>query len=221
MYPDTGHNPLFQQALQDPAVRRLRLNRHASLFHAGNRATELYIVDSGLIAVRRTTNAGRNVTVRIAGTGGLLGVNSVAGEPIHHHDAVTLQPSTVVCMPAEIVLGLCERHAQAWQLLIQHTLASNEQLCAHIEQLCGNDVRTRLLYYLEELARLTKASAEGSLIHISQSELAEIIGATRETTSTVLNQLAREGRVRLGHRFIDVCNQARIGQAQLAAAAGR
>jgi CRP/FNR family transcriptional regulator len=41
-------------------------------------------------------------------------------------------------------------------------------------------------------------------IPLSQSELASLIGATRETTSTTLNSLARRGLVRLGRRLLVV-----------------
>jgi len=39
-------------------------------------------------------------------------------------------------------------------------------------------------------------------IPLSQGELASLIGATRETTSTTLNTLARRGVIRLGRRLI-------------------
>jgi CRP/FNR family transcriptional regulator len=58
-------------------------------------------------------------------------------------------------------------------------------------------------YYLTELAKLTPAT-DGSdiVIHISQNELASLVGATRETTSTTLNSLARQGLISLGHRLV-------------------
>ena len=40
------------------------------------------------------------------------------------------------------------------------------------------------------------------MIHISQNELASLVGATRETTSTTLNALARQGLIALGHRLV-------------------
>ena len=41
-------------------------------------------------------------------------------------------------------------------------------------------------------------------IPLSQGELASLIGATRETTSTTLNALARRGVIRLGRRQLIV-----------------
>ena len=65
-------------------------------------------------------------------------------------------------------------------------------------------MRSRLIFYLDELARIGQPADAGgtSLIHISQNELASLVGATRETTSTTLNTLAREGLISLGHRLV-------------------
>jgi CRP-like cAMP-binding protein len=56
------------------------------------------------------------------------------------------------------------------------------------------------------LARVFGAKSNGSecSIPLSQGELASIIGATRETTSTTLNTLARQGVIRLGRRQLIV-----------------
>jgi CRP/FNR family transcriptional regulator len=91
-----------------------------------------------------------------------------------------------------------------WRLVVQHTLNRLGSLERKIEHLCHSDVRSRLIFYLDELARLGQA-ADGngtSLVHISQNELASLVGATRETTSTTLNTLAREGLISLGHRLV-------------------
>ena len=75
-----------------------------------------------------------------------------------------------------------------------------------IELLCLHDVEYRILYYMAELARTFGAKANGSeySIPLSQGELASLIGATRETTSTTLNTLARRGVIKLGRRQLIV-----------------
>jgi CRP-like cAMP-binding protein len=80
------------------------------------------------------------------------------------------------------------------------------QLEKKIELLCLHDVEYRILYYMAELARTFGAKANGSeySIPLSQGELASLIGATRETTSTTLNLLARRGLIKLGRRQLIV-----------------
>ena len=52
-------------------------------------------------------------------------------------------------------------------------------------------------------------------IPLSQSELASLIGATRETTSTTLNALARRGLVRLGRRLLVISSMDHVRNAVL------
>jgi len=72
--------------------------------------------------------------------------------------------------------------------------------------LCLQDVEYRILYYLAELAGTvgSRLNNQESSIPLSQGELASLIGATRETTSTTLNALARRSLIRLGRRQLIV-----------------
>jgi CRP-like cAMP-binding protein len=66
-------------------------------------------------------------------------------------------------------------------------------------------VRERIVDQLEELATAMRAARDQEVtVPLSQSELAGLVGATRETTSSTLNILQREGFVALGHRIVTV-----------------
>jgi CRP-like cAMP-binding protein len=86
------------------------------------------------------------------------------------------------------------------------TAARKRQLEKKIELLCLRDVEYRILYYMADLAKTfgAKSSSSEYSIPLSQGELASLIGATRETTSTTLNALARRGVIRLGRRQLIV-----------------
>ncbi len=79
-------------------------------------------------------------------------------------------------------------------------------LARKVELLCLHDVEYRVLQFLADLAGLVKplADGSGSQIPITQLELADLVGATRETTSTTLNQLERRGLIKLSRRMMTV-----------------
>jgi CRP-like cAMP-binding protein len=62
------------------------------------------------------------------------------------------------------------------------------------------------LHYLAELSALLKPGSEGEgyQLPVTQLELADLIGATRETTSTTLNQLERRGLIKLSRRLLTI-----------------
>ena len=79
-------------------------------------------------------------------------------------------------------------------------------LAQKVELLCLHDVEYRILHYLAELSAIVKPLNDGGgyQLPITQLELADLIGATRETTSTTLNQLERRGLVKLSRRLLTI-----------------
>jgi CRP/FNR family transcriptional regulator len=77
-------------------------------------------------------------------------------------------------------------------------------------------VQYRILHYLADLSNLVKPTnqAEGYQLPITQAELADLIGATRETTSTTLNQLEREGLIKLSRRLLTIPSPASLRSAR-------
>ena len=193
------------EVLQSGDVRRQDLPR------LGGRIPEehedaIYFVESGYIKSIRTGRDGRQVIVGIAGPGELLCTHPSAGTN-QGASIEVLQDAIVYRIPQLTFLSYCEKYPQLWKLLWESSLNRQAKLEDKISMLCLEDVAYRLLYYLGELAqvfRLQPNPDEEYSIPISQSELASYVGATRETTSTTLNVLARQGLLRLERRLVIV-----------------
>ena len=90
-----------------------------------------------------------------------------------------------------------------WELSLRRQLELEQKVAL----LCLQDVEYRILYYLAQLTQpfgTPVSDTEEYSIPLSQSELAALIGATRETTSTTLNSLSRQGLLKLGRRLVTV-----------------
>ena len=100
-------------------------------------------------------------------------------------------------------------------LLIDFLLKRRQTLAEKVELLCLHDVEYRILFYLAELSSLVRPAtdATGYQVPITQSELADLIGATRETTSTTLNQLEKRGLLKLSRRLLTIPSPALLRSA--------
>jgi len=185
-------------------VRKLVLSRRSSaIYSSGTPANHVYFLDSGLVKIERVTDVNRDILVTVAASGDIFGEQGITGEGVFTSSARVLESGTAYSIPTDIFQRFCERRPDVWRLVVQHLISRNDELERKIEHLCHSDVRERLVYYLQELARVTPShDPSGSVIHISQNELASLVGATRETTSTTLNALARRGLISLGHRMV-------------------
>lgn len=185
-------------------VRKLILSRRAAaIFSSGTPANHLYFLDSGLVKIERTGDANREILLTVVAAGEIFGEQAIIGEGVFTASARVLESGVAYSIPTDVFQRMCERRPDIWRLVVAHCLQRKEDLERKIEHLCHSDVRDRLIYYLQDLARLSPShDASGSVIHISQNELASLVGATRETTSTTLNALARQGLINLGHRLV-------------------
>jgi len=185
-------------------VRKLILSRRAAaIFTSGTPANHLYFLDSGLVKIERTGDASREILLTVVAAGEIFGEQAIIGEGVFTASARVLESGVAYSIPTDVFQRICERRPDIWRLVVAHCLQRKEDLERKIEHLCHSDVRERLIYYLQDLARLSPShDPSGSVIHISQNELASLVGATRETTSTTLNALARQGLIALGHRLL-------------------
>jgi CRP/FNR family transcriptional regulator, cyclic AMP receptor protein len=197
-------NAIREELLSTDGVKKLVLNRRAAaVFSVGTPANHLYFLDAGLVKIERMTEANKEILLSVVAPGEIFGEQALNGEGAFNVSAKVLESGVAYSIPTDAFVRFCERRPEVWRLLMQHLLLRKDELERKIEHLCHSDVKERLVYYLEELARLNPThDPSGSVIHISQNELASLVGATRETTSTTLNALARQGLIALGHRLV-------------------
>ena len=194
--------------LSSPEVSRLSsLRRSTSLFSQDQAADSVYLIEEGLVKLTRMNQRGNRIILTIRGPNELAGEEALAeSEPKYYTEAEVLTPATVFRIPRGLLnralLSSPELAAAVVTYLVERRLALAEK----VELLCLHDVEYRILHYLAELSALVKPlpDGEGFQIPITQLELADLIGATRETTSTTLNQLERRGLVKLSRRMLTV-----------------
>ena len=180
--------------------------RFATVYSEGSPLDSLYFVDSGLVKILKRGDDNKEIILQLVVAGELFGEQSLGSEPTRSMSAEVLQEGVIYVIPRDTFVRLCERRPELWREISILLTARKRDLEKKIELLCLRDVEYRILYYLADLAKSFGARADGSeySIPLSQGELASLIGATRETTSTTLNSLARRGVIRLGRRQLIV-----------------
>jgi len=180
--------------------------RFATVYSEGSPADTLFFIDSGLVKIYKRGDDNKEIILQILGAGELFGEQALGTEPSRTIAAEVLQEGTIYVIPRDIFLRVCEKRPDLWREVSVLLTARKQQLEKKIELLCLRDVEYRILYYMADLARTFGAKSNGAeySIPLSQGELASLIGATRETTSTTLNTLARKGVIRLGRRQLIV-----------------
>lgn len=206
--------------LSAPEVTRLAsLRRSTSLFSQDQAGDSVYLIDEGLVKLTRMNNRGDRIILTIRGPQELAGEEALAdSQPTYYTDADVLTTATIFRIPRALLSRAVTSNAELAASLVTYLLQKRLALAQKVELLCLHDVEYRILYYLAELSALVKATEDGQgyQVPITQLELADLIGATRETTSTTLNQLERRGLVKLSRRMLTIPSPSAVRGAAMA-----
>jgi CRP-like cAMP-binding protein len=200
------HFNLFQEFTREELVPVARLvdphelERHTHLYHSGDPADHVYFLIEGQVKIYRKQPSGRRVTMAILQPGEVFG--GLNTHPAFEQEAEALEPSTIYALPAEDFRALLERKP-GLALQVMRRLGRRTQLLERkIASLVFKDVPTRLAETLLELAEnLGQPCTHGFALDLvlTQQELADLIGATRQIVNATLKQWQEQGIVGL-HR---------------------
>ena len=201
---DSSQNAsVVQDLLMRPSLgaRTLEVTSGRVLFEADTPAQHLYFIQSGQVRVYQPGPDGSTRLVEILGAGDWCGAAARAGEPSHGNRAVAVTAAAVVEVKADRWLAiLAEQPAVATQWI--STLATKLQAArADAACLMFDDCNSRLVRTLLHFSRTSAASpAEdgGVVLRITHQQLAQAVGAARETVSLALTQLRQRNLLRTG-----------------------
>ena len=184
-------------------VRRHRYEEGEVVFHEGDAGTALFIIDTGEVKIVLGSAEGKEVVPSLFGQGDFFGELALFdGEP-RSADAVAKEASQLLIIRREDFLRFLADHPQvAMSLLaiVSRRLRRTDEL---VRDAAFCDVRTRLVRKLLDLAQTRgQQGPQGAVIiasRLTQSELANMVGATRESINKWLRYYAQKSLLRF-HR---------------------
>ncbi len=183
------------------------IERGAPVYGSGQASDTVYYVESGTIKLCRVAEDQREVNVGVVGPGELFGELAMADEAFRSDAAVVLEDAVVCGFDSREFEKFLHGHPR---LALRVTKLIGERLSdveSRIQDILFKDVRTRLAHTMAHLAvKFGEDVPRGRRIalRLTQSDLAQLIGSTRETTSTAFNEFRRDGRVETDGQFIVV-----------------
>ncbi|MGE5595516.1 MAG: Crp/Fnr family transcriptional regulator [Hyphomicrobiales bacterium] len=169
-----------------------------TIFGEGERGDSLHVVVDGRVRISVTSGSGDEATVAMVGPGDCFGELSLLDGRPRSASAITSSPTkTFVVTRDAFVEWIQERPAAALAILetLSLRLRRTDEALADLAFL---DLAHRLAKQLIVLASMHTVDGAPSLdppirIHVTQGELASMLGVSRESVNKQLNAFAREG----------------------------
>jgi CRP/FNR family cyclic AMP-dependent transcriptional regulator len=196
--------PLGPQILRDIAEAGVVRNypKNAILINEGEIGDSLYIVLSGRMKVYASNAAGREVVIAFHGPGEYVGEMSLDGSP-RSASVMTTEPTTCALVTRanfrEFILAHPDFALHLIEKLIQRVRLTTE----NVKSLALSDVYGRLVKLLLTLA---VDRGEGLVVpeKLTQQDIAERIGASRDMISRLLKDLVAGGYLTVQDRTITI-----------------
>ena len=211
--------PLFA-ALDDEAARALmesmassHLERGDILFREGDQGDRIYVIGEGKIKLGRSSVDGRENLLAILGPGEMFGELSLFDPGPRTATATAIAATQLIDLGHEdldsFLLGRPAVAANLLAALARRLRRTNEALA----DLVFTDVPGRVAKALLDLStRFGRPADEGILVahELTQEELAQLVGASRETVNKALADFASRGWIKLEARAVVLTDVERL-----------
>ena len=180
------------------------------VFEKGDKDESLYIVISGRVEISVTAANGRRIALNIIAKGDCFGEIGLLGGGARTASAVTMEACRFMIVNRRGFLAAVEERPKLAMAMIG-------VLCERLRWVSTFLEDQTFLPLVQRLARRLLflhgrfADEQGGL-HISQADIADFSGATREAVNKILTGWRQQGWISLGRSTIAVRNQAALSE---------
>jgi CRP/FNR family transcriptional regulator len=188
-------------------ARSLRKTRGEFIYIAGDRADFVYILKRGRVKLSVLAETGREIAIDIIQPGEIFGEFALVDESLR---------SNMVQALDDVLMWVFSKHDFTKLLTTQPKLALSyiklvgdrrRRMEKKLSDITSKAVSARICELLHELSTSSaevENIARDYLVPLTHHDVASLIGAARQTTTTVLNDLERRGIIELGRGWIRV-----------------
>ena len=186
------------------------------LFKEGEPVTGVYFVYSGSVKVYKKWDEDKELIIRFAKGGAMLGHRGLGSNLVYPISAAALEPSVVCFIDTKLFDATLKTNSEFTARLIQFLVQELYESERKMRNLAHMPVKGRVAEALLHLKELFGEDDKGFInIELSRQDLASFAGATYETVFRMINELVKEKLIKLAGKSIAITD--RDGLARLAA----
>ena len=197
-------------AIGDPMVREIAARgqtrsfpKNAVIINEGDRGDSVFVILSGRVKVYVSDNDGREMILDLYGAGDYVGEMSLDGQP-RSASVMTLEPTLCSVVTRDALREAIAKNPDVAMALIARLIERARIATDNVKNLALMDVYGRVARLLLSLA---KEQADGKLIvpdKMTQQDIADRVGASRDMISRIFKDLTVGGYVSVVDRVITI-----------------
>lgn len=198
--------PLFAPCSDDllaDVARQLRARsyrRNEVIFHQGDPGDALHVIRRGSVKIVLPSPEGEEAIIATLRTGDFFGELALLDSEPRSATATAVEATETLVLPRTVFRELLDTNPELRDALFAALTQLLRRLTHHVEELHFLDLAGRLAARLAFLGRQALPDARGTVEldwPYTQSDLAAMIGGTRQSVNRLLSELIDDGLVRL------------------------
>jgi CRP/FNR family cyclic AMP-dependent transcriptional regulator len=196
-----GLSPLELEALVSSSTSR-SFPKNTVVIHENDPADSLFIIESGRVKVYCSDKNGKEFIMNTQSEGDYFGELALLDDSSRSASVRTVEKSSFCIIYKDDFNRVLEQHPNIGRKLIQNLAARVRKLTADVKSLALQDVYGRVANVLMDLA---EERGDGTLFipeKLTQQDIADRVGASREMVARILKDLTIGDYIRFEGRHI-------------------
>lgn len=182
------------------------IEKHHKIFESGQLSDEIYFLLKGVVKITTSTNDNREVIKMILHPKAILGEHSLAGEEVRNNDATVMTTdASVLAVKVDIFKEMMMKNPNLVFCVVNFLGKKLKYTEERLESLVLNDARERIVQFLKVNAQTFGQPIGFELLlkhDFTQQDIANFTGTSRQTVTTVLNDLKKNNKIHFRRKSI-------------------
>ena len=176
----------------------IHYNKGESIFHEGDNVNGMYFIFSGLVKVHKKWSDNKELILRFAKDGAIVGHRGLGGDTIYPVSATALAPSDICFVDLDFFMATLKVNPDYLFDLMMFFAAELKESEKRMRNIAHMNTKGRIGQSLLTLQDKFGTDADGFInIEISRQDLASYTGTTYETLFKIMNELAEENAIHI------------------------
>jgi CRP/FNR family transcriptional regulator, cyclic AMP receptor protein len=185
------------------AVSR-KVKKGTVLFRKGDTGSKLYAVCAGAVRISAPSEQGSDAILNLITPGDIFGEIAFLDQGPRTADAVVVESGEVMVIERRDFILLLREHPEVFMRLIEILCSRLRRTSEQVEDIIFLGLPHRLAKVLLHLYRRSSTNEAPNKIRITQHEISQMIGASRESTNKQLRDWQRRKWLRLERNCVVV-----------------
>lgn len=189
----------------------LKVKRGEVIFNEGDEVKGVYFVYNGVVKVHKKWGPDKELIIRFASNGAILGHRGLGGNNVYPISATALEDGVVCFVDIGFFESTLKVNTDFTYSLMMFFASELQESEKKMRNLAHMSVKGRVARALISLRDQFGQKEDGSInFEISRQDLASYAGATYETVFRVLNELLKENLINTSGKKIIINNREKL-----------